>query len=55
MISEFKDMGLQPQIMQAVEALGFTQPTPIQQSAIPALMLPRHVLFAPVNNVALCM
>ncbi|HEX7435035.1 MAG TPA: DEAD/DEAH box helicase [Anaerolineaceae bacterium] len=44
MMLEFKDMGLQPQLMQAVEDLGFEQPTPIQQSAIPALLEGRNVM-----------
>ena len=35
----FADMGLAPQLLRAVEALGFTQPTSVQAQAIPAAML----------------
>ena len=34
----FKDFGLDEQYLQAVEQLGFHQPTPIQQSAIPLML-----------------
>ncbi|HMD90690.1 MAG TPA: DEAD/DEAH box helicase [Anaerolineaceae bacterium] len=38
MVSDFEDLGLSPQYIQAIEQLGFEQPTPIQQAAIPALL-----------------
>jgi ATP-dependent RNA helicase DeaD len=44
MLSEFELLGLQPQFVQAVEQLGYTQPTPIQLAAIPALLAGRNVL-----------
>jgi ATP-dependent RNA helicase DeaD len=34
----FSETGLKPEILQAVEVLGFTQPTPIQAASIPALL-----------------
>jgi ATP-dependent RNA helicase DeaD len=34
----FQDLGLNSELLQAVEALGFTEPTPVQQSAIPKLI-----------------
>jgi ATP-dependent RNA helicase DeaD len=44
MVSAFEELGLLPQFMQAVEQLGFEQPTPIQQAAIPALIAGRDVM-----------
>ena len=37
-MSSFKDLGLNAQLLQAIEALGFTEPTPIQEKAIPAIL-----------------
>ena len=34
----FKDLGLSPNTLAALDALGFTKPTPVQQEAIPLLM-----------------
>lgn len=34
----FKEMGLKPEIQQAVEALGFEAPTPVQEQTIPFLL-----------------
>ena len=34
----FKDLGLAPGIQQAIDELGFDEPTPIQEQAIPALL-----------------
>jgi ATP-dependent RNA helicase DeaD len=36
--TSFSELGLEPQLLQAVERMGFTQPTPIQEEAIPALL-----------------
>jgi ATP-dependent RNA helicase DeaD len=44
MVSLFEELGLQPQFVQAIDALGFDQPTPIQQAAIPPLLNGRNVL-----------
>jgi len=40
----FENLGLLPELMQAIETMGFTQPTPIQQAAIPALLGGRNVV-----------
>ncbi|MEI7802392.1 MAG: DEAD/DEAH box helicase [Bacteroidota bacterium] len=37
-MSSFKDLGLNAQLLQAIDALGFTEPTPIQEKAIPVLV-----------------
>src|SRR4051812_42583776 len=34
----FKDLGLAPEIQQAIDELGFEEPTPIQEQAIPELL-----------------
>src|SRR4051794_41882633 len=34
----FKDLGLAPGIQQAIDELGFDEPTPIQEKAIPELL-----------------
>jgi ATP-dependent RNA helicase DeaD len=44
MESSFESLGLQPQFIQAVEVMGFTQPTPIQESAIPAMLAGKDVI-----------
>jgi ATP-dependent RNA helicase DeaD len=37
-MSAFKDLGLSPDIQQALDELGFDEPTPIQEQAIPELL-----------------
>ncbi|HEY2334862.1 MAG TPA: DEAD/DEAH box helicase [Solirubrobacterales bacterium] len=37
-MTAFKDLGLSPQIQQALDELGFEDPTPIQEQAIPELL-----------------
>lgn len=44
MVSQFEELGLLPQFVQSVAQLGFEQPTPIQQAAIPALLAGRNVV-----------
>jgi len=44
MITEFENLGLQTHFVQAIAQLGFEQPTPIQQSAIPLLLDGRNVI-----------
>ena len=44
MASKFEELGLLPQFVQAVEQMGFDQPTPIQLEAIPALLAGRNVI-----------
>ena len=38
MISSFKDLSLHPQILTTLDKMGVTQPTDIQQKAIPVLL-----------------
>ena len=40
----FKELGLAEPILKAVEAEGYTSPTPIQQQAIPILLKGKHLL-----------
>ncbi len=42
--SIFEQLGLMPELVQAVEKMGFEQPTPIQQEAIPALLNGRNII-----------
>lgn len=44
MASPFELLGLQPQFVNAVETMGFTQPTPIQNAAIPAMLTGKDVI-----------
>ncbi len=44
MSSAFEKLGLIPELVQAVESLGFETPTPIQMEAIPALLNGRNVV-----------
>src|SRR5687767_8694357 len=44
MINSFHDFALDPRLLQGIEEQGFTQPTPIQQDAIPPAMQGRDVL-----------
>lgn len=46
MQTTFNDLGLKPELLQAIEALGFTTPTPIQQKAIPYLLENQNDLVA---------
>jgi superfamily II DNA/RNA helicase len=41
---EFKDLGLKPEILRAIEERGYTTPTPIQEMAIPYVLMGRDVL-----------
>ena len=34
----FEDLGIEEGLLQSINALGFTQPTPIQEKAIPVLL-----------------
>lgn len=42
--SEFSRFGLRPEILSALEAMGFHTPSPIQKAAIPELMLGRDLV-----------
>jgi ATP-dependent RNA helicase DeaD len=44
MVLSFNALGLQEQFLQAVQKMGFSQPTPIQQEAIPAILAGRDVI-----------
>jgi ATP-dependent RNA helicase DeaD len=44
MVSSFQEFGLSAELIQAVESLGFEQPTPIQLAAIPVLLAGRDVV-----------
>ena len=41
---EFKEFGLSPEILEAVEEMGYQSPTPIQEEAIPPVMAGRDLL-----------
>jgi len=43
-MTAFKDLGLSPAIQQALDELGFEEPTPIQEKAIPELLAGRDVI-----------
>jgi superfamily II DNA/RNA helicase len=40
----FRDLGLSTEVVDAVEAMGYTKPTPIQEKAIPYVLMSRDVL-----------
>src|SRR4051812_50030406 len=40
----FADLGLSPTLLEALAALGYEEPTPIQQEAIPSLLAGRDLL-----------
>jgi ATP-dependent RNA helicase RhlE len=42
----FKDFSLSPPLLKAVEALGYTEPTPIQERAIPVVLAGRDLMAA---------
>jgi len=41
---KFSDLGISEEILRAVEELGYTQPSPIQQQAIPFVLQGRDVI-----------
>jgi ATP-dependent RNA helicase RhlE len=43
-VVSFRDLGLRPELVRAVEALGFTKPTPVQADAIPSGLAGRDVM-----------
>lgn len=45
-MSTFQELGLNPEILKALEELGFTTPTPIQEKAIPRLLQSKKDLIA---------
>ncbi|MEM7221571.1 MAG: DEAD/DEAH box helicase [Pseudomonadota bacterium] len=40
----FKDLGLSPEVLRALEDAGYQEPTPIQEKAIPTILMGRDVL-----------
>ncbi|TNE29629.1 MAG: DEAD/DEAH box helicase [Alphaproteobacteria bacterium] len=40
----FADLGLSPELLKAVEAAGYSEPTPIQAQAIPAVLMMRDMI-----------
>ena len=44
MISSFADLGLSPTLVEALTALGYEEPTPVQQAAIPHLLEGKDIL-----------
>ncbi len=44
MISMFEELGLQSQFVKAVETLGYSEPTPIQNQAIPVMLMGRDLI-----------
>ncbi|MCB0831732.1 MAG: DEAD/DEAH box helicase, partial [Solirubrobacterales bacterium] len=40
----FKDLGLMPEIQQAIDEIGFEKPSPIQAEAIPELLAGHDVI-----------
>jgi superfamily II DNA/RNA helicase len=40
----FSDLGLKPEILRAIDDVGYTSPTPIQEQAIPQILMGRDVL-----------
>src|SRR5215472_9923400 len=40
----FEDLGLSPEVLKAVADAGYTAPTPIQEQAIPHVLMARDVL-----------
>lgn len=45
-MDHFKDCGLEPQIIQAIDALGFEKPTPVQAETIPLILKGEQDLIA---------
>jgi ATP-dependent RNA helicase DeaD len=43
-VTAFGELGLSPPLLQALESLGYEEPTPIQQQAVPALLAGRDLL-----------
>ena len=37
-MADFAELGLSPQLVSSLTALGFEEPTPIQEAAIPAIL-----------------
>ena len=44
MNSSFSDLGIDPSLIQALDVLNFTNPTPIQESAIPLILAGKNIV-----------
>ena len=44
MTTQFNDLNLRPELMQAIAALGYTEPTPIQSAVIPVMLTGADVI-----------
>ena len=44
MTTQFTDLNLRPELMQAITLLGFTEPTPIQSELIPVMLTGADVI-----------
>ena len=42
----FRNLGLDPKVLQAVQEAGYTEPTPVQERAIPLILAGRDVMAA---------
>ena len=42
----FRDLGLRPELLSAVESAGYDEPTPIQRQAIPIVLAGRDLMGA---------
>ena len=40
----FADLGLSPELLKAVETAGYSEPTPIQAEAIPAVLMMKDLI-----------
>lgn len=40
----FEDLGLGPELLKAIAELGYTKPTPIQEKAIPHILMTRDLV-----------
>ena len=40
----FADLGLSPELLKAVEKAGYTEPTPIQEQAIPPVLMMKDII-----------
>ena len=50
-MTKFTDLGLSPLALDAVDALGYTDPTPVQEQAIPAVLAGRDIIAAASRHI----
>ena len=44
-VKSFEDLGLSPELLKGVYAMGFTKPSKIQERALPLLISPPYIFF----------